>query len=75
MNNAIQNEQNEMNALLNELDEIIAGNGGGGTTGGGENIDPETGWDLDKVTKVESEDKIIVPGVKIDFGHESVEMV
>ena len=32
MNNAIQNEQNEMNALLNELDEIIAGNGGGGDT-------------------------------------------
>ena len=61
MNNAIQNEQNEMNALLNELDEIIIGNGGGGSTGGGENIDPETGWNLDKVTKVESEDNIIVP--------------
>ena len=61
MNNAIQNEQNEMNALLNELDEIIIGNGGGGSTGGGENIDPETGWNLDKVTKVESDDKIIVP--------------
>ena len=36
MNNAIQNEQNEMNALLNELDEIIAGNGGGGDTPGGD---------------------------------------
>ena len=36
MNNAIQSEQNEMNALLNELDEIIAGNGGGGTTPGGD---------------------------------------
>ena len=36
MNNAIQNEQTEMNALLNELDEIIAGNGGGGTTPGGD---------------------------------------
>ncbi len=36
MNNAIQSEQNEMNALLNELDEIIAGNGTGGTTPGGD---------------------------------------
>ena len=36
MNNAIQSEQNEMNALLNELDEIIAGNGGGGDTPGGD---------------------------------------
>ena len=61
MNNAIQSEENEINALLNELDEIIIGNGGGGSTGGGENIDPETGWNLDKVTKVESDDKIIVP--------------
>ena len=61
MNNAIQNEQNDMNALINELDEAINGIGGGGSTGGGENIDPETGWNLDKVTKVESEDKIIVP--------------
>ena len=36
MNNAIQSEQNEMNALLNELDEIIAGNGGGEDTPGGD---------------------------------------
>ena len=36
MNNAIQNEQNEMNALLNELDEAINGMGTGGTAPGGD---------------------------------------
>ena len=40
MNNAIQSEENEINALLNELDEIIAGNGGGGDTPGGDD-EPE----------------------------------
>ena len=45
MNNAIQNEQNEMNALLNELDEAINGMGSGGTTpgGGDETILPADG--------------------------------
>ena len=46
MNNAIQSEQTEMNALIGELDNIIAGNGGtgtgsGGDTGGGDT--PTTG--------------------------------
>ena len=36
----------------------IEGNGGDDTTG---NIDPETGWDLDKVNKVTSEDNVVVP--------------
>lgn len=40
--------------------------------GGGENIDPETGWNLDKVTKVESDDNIIVP-VPIGFVKSQVE--
>ena len=31
---------------------------GGGSTG---NIDPDTGWDLNKVNKVKSEDNVIVP--------------
>ena len=34
MNNAVQSEQNEINALLNELDEIIIGNNEGGNTPG-----------------------------------------
>ena len=34
MNNAIQSEENEINALLNELDEIIIGNNEGGNTPG-----------------------------------------
>ena len=40
MNNAIQSEQNDMNALLNELDEIIIGNSGGGTTPGDNEENP-----------------------------------
>ena len=45
MNNAIQSEQNDMNALLNELDEAINGMGSGGTTpgGGDETILPADG--------------------------------
>ena len=62
MNNAIQNEQNEMNALLNELDEIIAGNGGGGTTPGGDDeVEMPEGWNPEKVQAVKSGDNIIVP--------------
>ena len=41
MNNAIQSEENEINALLNELDQIIAGNGGSGDTPGGDDNPPE----------------------------------
>ena len=46
MNNAIQSEQNDMNALLNELDEAINGMGTGGTTppgGDGETTLPTDG--------------------------------
>ena len=48
MNNAIQSEQTEMNALIGELDNIIAGNGGtgtgsGGDTGGGDTPEVPTG--------------------------------
>ena len=44
MNNAIQSEQNDMNALLNELDDIIIGNGGstGGNETGGNTEEPDT---------------------------------
>ena len=53
---AVSNEQQEMQNLMNELNSIMNGNGG---TGDGEdgNIDPETGWDLDKVTKFPSKDE------------------
>lgn len=40
MNNAIQSEQNDMNALLNDLDEAINGMGTGGTTPGGNTEEP-----------------------------------
>ena len=55
-NTAVQNELSGMNSLTDKMNSVLNGIGGGG-----ENIDPETGWNLDKVTKVESEDKIIVP--------------
>ena len=42
MNNAIQSEQNEINALLNELDDIIIGNGGETTPGGNEEPEEPT---------------------------------
>ena len=64
MNNAIQSEQNEMNALLNELDEIIAGNGGG--TGGDDTVEMPSGWNPSKVKAVKSEDNVVVP-VPIGF--------
>ena len=43
MNEAIQSEQNEVNALLDELNDIIIGNGGGTTPGGDDGITPPTG--------------------------------
>ena len=41
MNDAIQSEQAEINALIEELDDIIAGNGGTGTGSGGEDTPEE----------------------------------
>ena len=62
MNNAIQSEENEINALLNELDEIIAGNGSGGDTPGGDDeVEMPEGWNPEKVQAVKSGDNIIVP--------------
>ena len=55
-NSAVQNELSGMNSLTDKMNSVLNGIGGGG-----ENIDPETGWNLDKVTKVESEDNIVVP--------------
>ena len=52
---AIANEQEEIQNLVNELNSIM--NDNGGTGGEDDNIDPDTGWDLDKVTKVPSEDE------------------
>ena len=57
-NQAVINEQAQMNELagylenaLNEMGENIPE----------ENIDPETGWDLNKVNKITSADKVVVP--------------
>ncbi len=51
---AIANEQEEIQNLVNELNSIMNGGTGDGEDG---NIDPETGWDLDKVTKFPSKDE------------------
>ena len=42
MNDAVQSEQNDINALLNELDDIIIGNGGETTPGGNEEPEEPT---------------------------------
>ena len=65
MDKEVESEQEEINTLIDELDDIVYENGSGGTDTGG-NIDPETGWDLNKVTKVKSDDNVIVP-VPIGF--------
>ena len=44
-------EANEITTMEDIADEI----------GGGGNIDPDTGWNLDKVNKVKSEDNVFVP--------------
>ena len=64
MNNAIQSEQNEIDVLLNELDDIIIGNGGG--TGGDDTVEMPSGWNPSKVKAVKSEDNVVVP-VPIGF--------
>ena len=57
--NAVAMEQGEMDKLADEYANLLEEGNGGDNTGG--NIDPETGWDLDKVQKVTSDDGIIVP--------------
>ncbi len=64
MNEAIQSEQNEIDVLLNELDDIIIGNGGG--TGGDDTVEMPSGWNPSKVKAVKSEDNVVVP-VPIGF--------
>ena len=63
-NQAVINEQAQMNDLAATMENML--NGIGGSTAPDEpteNIDPETGWDLNKVVKVPSKDEtpIIVP--------------
>ena len=57
--NGEQSDINAIGALSNQMNDILngIGNGGGTTPGGDENIDPETGWDLNKVTPVPSKDE------------------
>ena len=51
---SVKAEDTAMQELLNEMAQY----NGGEPTG---NIDPETGWNLDKVNKITSEDNIVVP--------------
>ena len=64
-NTAVAEELQGMNNLGDKVNSILGG------TGTGENIDPETGWDLSKVTKVPSDDGKIVP-VPIGFTKSTV---
>ena len=69
--NSVEAEQDAMDTLFQEYANAMAGEGSVGDTTNEteeetptepeENIDPETGWNLDKVTKVTSEDNIVVP--------------
>ena len=51
---SVKAEDTAMQELANEMTQY----NGGEPTG---NIDPETGWNLDKVNKITSEDNIVVP--------------
>ena len=51
---SVKAEDTAMQELLNEMAQYNEGEPTG-------NIDPETGWNLDKVNKVKSEDNVIVP--------------
>ena len=66
-NEAAKDELQGMNNLGDKMNSIL-----GGGIGGNENIDPETGWDLSKVTKVPSDDGKTVP-VPIGFTKSTVE--
>ena len=55
-NQAVINEQADLDNLEEQIENLVNGQIGGGT-GENENIDPETGWDLDKVTKFPSKDE------------------
>ena len=66
-NEAAKDELQGMNNLGDKKNSIL-----GGGIGGNENIDPETGWDLSKVTKVPSDDGKTVP-VPIGFTKSTVE--
>ena len=46
-------------SYINDILIGVGGSGGGNPPSG--NIDPGTGWDLDKVTKVVSDDDVTVP--------------
>ena len=57
-NQAVINEQADLDNLTEQIQNLVNGQVGGGTTPGEEeNIDPETGWDLNKVTKFPSKDE------------------
>ncbi len=55
-NQAVINEQEQMNEVLGYLENALNGIGGGNTP-----EDPTKNWDLNKVDKVTSADKIVVP--------------
>ena len=57
-NQAVINEQMQMNDVVTTMENILRESDNDDQI---ENIDPETGWDLNKVNKVESTDGTIVP--------------
>ena len=58
-NQATINEQEEMNKVADYMSNMV--NGTGGSTTPEENIDPDTGWNLNRVDKITSADGVVVP--------------
>ena len=58
-NQATINEQEEMNKVADYMSNML--NGIGGSTTPEENIDPDTGWNLNRVDKITSADGVVVP--------------
>ena len=55
-NQAVINEQEQMNEVVGYLENALNEMGGGSTP-----EDPTKNWDLNKVDKITSADKIVVP--------------
>ena len=74
-NTAVENELQGISDLSDKMNNILGEVGTGSGTGEDdtvENIDPETGWNLDKVTVATSDDNVKVP-VPIGFTKSTVE--
>ena len=74
MDESIKAEQNEINALIEELNSTIIGNTSGGddtTEDEDDTVEMPSGWDEDKVEAVKSDDGEVVP-VPIGFTKSTV---